>query len=186
MRPVSAGEWLVRCLTHAAVLTLLVRAGAAKLAVPGAAAAALAELRPGRGPVPAAAVRGFAAAELLVAFGTVVPALRAAAAVAVALLGAAFAAAGALGAARRSRVPCGCFGTGGTRPLGATSLALGLLFAAAGTVQTALPAAAVPPALTTAAVLLTVTASAGWLLAGHHAHARRALVAALNRTEATA
>lgn len=185
-RPVSTLEWLLRCATHAAVLTLLLRAGAAKLAVPGPAAAALSELRPGRGSVPAGAVRAFAAAELLVALATVVPALRAAAAAAVALLGAGFALAGALGSARRSHVPCGCFGAGGTRPLGASGVWLGLLFVAAGTAQTLLPADTAPPHLTTAAALLTVTASAGWLLSDHHAHARRALVAALNRTEATA
>jgi len=183
---VSTVEWLLRCATHAAVLTLLLRAGAAKLAAPGPAAAALAELRPGRGPVPSGAVRVVAAAELLVALATVVPALRAAAATAVALLGAGFATAGALGSARRSSVPCGCFGTGGSRPLGAAGLWLGLLFVAAGTLQTLLPADATPPRLTTAAALLTVAASGGWLLSDHHAHARRALVAALNRTEATA
>ncbi len=185
-RPVSTAEWLSRCAVHAAVLTLLLRAGAAKLAAPGPAAAALAELRPGRGAVPAGAVRVFAAAELLVALATVVPALRAAAAAAVAALGVCFAAAGALGAARGGSVPCGCFGTGGSRPLGVTSGWFGLLFAAAGAAQLLFPGQATSPTPTTAAALLTVTASAGWLLAGHHAHARRALVAALDRTEATA
>jgi methylamine utilization protein MauE len=183
---VSALEWLVRCGAQAVVLTLLVRAGGAKLGVPGPAAVALGELRPGRGPVPAGAVRTFAAAELLVALAAAVPALRAAAAAAVTVLGGCFAVAGLLGAARGAGVPCGCFGTRGTRPLGAASVALGLLFAAAGTAGLLLPAPATASGLTTAAVLLTVTASAVWLLTDHHAHARRALAAALNRTEATA
>lgn len=182
----STVEWLLRCAAHAAVLTLLLRAGAAKLAVPGPAAAALSELRPGHGPVPSGAVRAIAAAELVVASATVVPTLRAAAAAAIAFLGAGFAVVGALGSARRSHVPCGCFGAGGSRPLGAAGIWLGLLFVAAGTAQTLLPADAAAPHLTTAAVLLTVTVSSGWLLSGHHAHVRRALVAALNRTEATA
>lgn len=186
MRTVSTAAWLLRCVVHAAVLTLLLRAGAAKLVTPGPAAAALGELRYGRRPVPLRAVRLFAAAELLVAFAGVVPALRVMAAAAVAALGCCFAAAGVLGAVRGGSVPCGCFGTGGGRPLGAASGWFGLLFAAAGTSALLLPGTGAQDDPTTAAVLLTVTASAGWLLTDHHVDARRALVALLDRTEATA
>jgi hypothetical protein len=63
---------------------------------------------------------------------------------------------------------------------------LGLVFAAYGTGRLLLPAVGALPARTPAAVLFTALLCAAWLLTEHRAHARRALAAALDRTEATA
>lgn len=103
-----------------AAATLLV-AGAAKLAVPHPLRRALRELT--SRPVPVAAIRGFAAVEIVVAFALLLPVF----AVGLGVLGAVFVAAGLAGHLRRSSVPCGCLG-GGNHALGLRNALVGVAF----------------------------------------------------------
>ncbi|MEU1102846.1 MULTISPECIES: MauE/DoxX family redox-associated membrane protein [Streptomyces] len=157
----------------AVAVALLVRGGAAKLVAPSLAAAAAGELRPGRGPVPAAVIRALAVVEITVAVAMALPSLRGPVHVPLAALGVLFAGAGILGLLRGSTEPCGCFGADSTSPLGVSNVVMGVAILAAavsslwvhgvGTSQTGSASAGVAG--------LGAIVTGGWLL---HSHRKRA------------
>jgi hypothetical protein len=118
----------VNSLASAALLV----AGATKLAVPQPVRRAVRELS---GDIPVSAVRAFAVAEMLVAFGLVLPAMRVFAGMGLGVLGAVFVASGVAGRVRRSAVPCGCLGSG-QHALGLRNVVAGALFLGAAGLNT--------------------------------------------------
>ena len=110
----------------------LLCAGLAKMAVPGAARAAVAELVPRAAPAAGLAARVLAVAEIAAAAALLSPRSRVAGAVAVTVLGVLFGGAGLVGRARHATAPCGCFGTAGGAPLGWRNVAAGLLVSGMG------------------------------------------------------
>lgn len=121
----TLADWLVAAVTAAAA-ALLINAGATKVAGPDPLRLAVAELFPARGQqVTVTLVRAFGVVETLVAVGLLITPTRLASAVAGAALGGCFLAFGALGLARRSTLPCGCFGAASRRPPGWINIALG-------------------------------------------------------------
>ncbi|GAA1027628.1 hypothetical protein GCM10009557_09760 [Virgisporangium ochraceum] len=104
----------------------LIVAGTTKLVVPQPVRRALRELLPGH-EVPAAAVKIFAAAELMVAITLLLPASSVAAGYGLAVLGLTFAVAGLAGRARRSTVAFGYLG-GGDQALGLRNVLAGVAF----------------------------------------------------------
>jgi hypothetical protein len=75
-------------------------------------------------------LRGFAAAEIVVAVFLLVGAVRTPAAVVTSLLGACFVVVGLRAQMIRSTAPCGCFGSSSRRPLGWSNVAVGLALVA--------------------------------------------------------
>ncbi len=117
--------WLIAAVTAGAAV-LLINAGVAKLTTPGPLRRAMAELLPiRRVQVSGEMVRAFGAAETAVALGLLIVPARFVAAIAAAALGLCFMVAGGIGVARRTTVPCGCFGAATRHPLGWVSIALG-------------------------------------------------------------
>ena len=153
----TANAW-VFVVVNAGVAAVLLNAGIAKLVAPDPLRLAVSDLAPAlHGRVTRVAVRGFAAAELLVAAGLLAPLTRGTAAVALVGLGTCFAGFGVLGFLRRSSIPCGCLGGSGQRPLGWVNIGLGAALAIAGLLDVA---SASPPGTrsvtgVSAAVLLT-------------------------------
>lgn len=128
----TASDWALVGISSGAT-ALLVNSGVAKLVAPDPLRLAISDLVPVlEGRLPRAVVRGFAAAELLIAAGLLAPVVRGAAGIAVAALGCCFAGVGVLGLLRHSSVPCGCLGGSGRRPLGWVSIGLGAALALAG------------------------------------------------------
>ncbi|MDQ1018611.1 MauE/DoxX family redox-associated membrane protein [Streptomyces afghaniensis] len=156
----------------AVVVALLVRGGAAKIVAPALGAAAAGELRPGRGPVPAAVIRALAVVEIAVAVAMALPSLRGPAHVPMAALGLLFAGAGILGLLRGSTEPCGCFGADSTRPLGAGNVLMGVAVLAAAV--SGLWVHGVDPSRTDSASAgvagLGAIVTGGWLLYSHRKH----------------
>jgi hypothetical protein len=147
---------------NATLIVLLLRAGAAKFVAPGTTAAALSEILP-RGPRWTTAVRAVAAIEAAIVFAVATPALRAPAQVIVGLLGATFLILGILGKAHGSREPCGCFGTGSTRPLGTSNIMAGALVLGVAALNTWAPLPVDPARVATLSCLLAVIGSVAWL-----------------------
>lgn len=172
----------------AVVVALLVRGGAAKLVAPALGAAAAGELRPDRGPVPAAVIRALAVVEIAVAVAMALPSLRGPAHVPLAALGLLFAGAGILGLLRGSTEPCGCFGADSTRPLGASNVLMGAAILAdaasalwvhgVGTSRTDSAAAGVAG--------LGAIVTGGWLLYSHRKHAYTVVGNLLKQPESAA
>ncbi|WP_445528406.1 MauE/DoxX family redox-associated membrane protein [Streptomyces cyslabdanicus] len=181
----SAVAWFLAA-AHAAVIAVLVRAGAAKLAAPAVAAAAVGELKRSHGPVPTAWIRALGVVEMTAAIATVLPVLRLAALMMVLVLGLGFAAAGAGGMARGTGKPCGCFGAESGRPLGPANIAIGAVFTGFTVLALALRGTANDASFGSATALLAVTLSAGWLLVGARQHLRTVLRHATNGGERTA
>ncbi len=113
------------------VSAVLLCSGLAKLAVPGPAGRALAELMRVPRARAAVPVRTLAAGETAAAVALLLPGSRFWGALAVALLGVAFAVAGLVGIRRGADVPCGCLGGDHGRPLGARNVGAGLALTAA-------------------------------------------------------
>lgn len=168
----------------AIVVTLLLRAGSAKLVSPQQAASAIGELRAAGQPASLGFVRLVAAFELTTALALAFPWLRTPAHLLVFLFGVVFAGAGAVGVLRGSNRPCGCFGTQTTKPLGAGNVLLGLAFSLSAAAQLSLPAAATAASVYTA--LVAVVFSTGWLFVTHRRRARTVLGHIVNRSEVAA
>ncbi|WP_345131595.1 MauE/DoxX family redox-associated membrane protein [Dactylosporangium darangshiense] len=109
----------------AAISAMLLRAGVGKLTVPAPLGAALAELT-GREAVPASFVRVVAVVELALALLVPFAGRFAVVQAVAALLGLSFAAIGVVGKTRRTRKPCGCFGTTSGGSFGGANILAGL------------------------------------------------------------
>jgi hypothetical protein len=136
----------------------LLCAGLTKVAVPGPARKALAELVPGTTRLAGPAVRLLALMEVATATALLVPPVRAAGAAAVTLLGVVFAGAGAAGQVRHATAPCGCYGRAGGAALGLGNILIGLLGAVLGVALWRLdgPAAPAGPAILAGATAIAV------------------------------
>jgi hypothetical protein len=169
---------------NAAVATLLLMAGAAKVINPSVTAAALGELRRGDQPVSEQLVRVFGATEMLVAVVLSISGLRVPAASLTGLLGVSFAAAGLLGMVRGTEQPCGCFGAESNRPLGPGNLMLGLAFAgvAVADLLSQQPGDEGRATLMTAALVSILTSA--WLIGRNARQAARILKSLAKRSEA--
>jgi hypothetical protein len=115
---------------NALAASVLVTAGLAKMVSPDQLRRALQELLPGQRLLTVGAIRLLAVVEIGAGCALLASPTRATAAVLVAALGTAFASLGVAGWLRQSRVSCGCLGGDGDRPLGSTSLLLGLALVA--------------------------------------------------------
>jgi hypothetical protein len=181
--PVLTPLALVLIGADAIVVTLLLRAGSAKLVSPQQAAAAIGELRAAGQPAPIGFVRLLAAFELTIALALAFPGLRTPAHLLVFLFGVVFAGAGVVGVLRGSNRPCGCFGTQTKKPLGAGNVLLGLAFSLSAAAQLSLPAHAAASVYT---ALVAVVLSTSWLFVTHRRRARTVLGHIVNRSEVAA
>lgn len=111
------------------VASLLINAGLAKLASPGALLSALQELFAGASTIQASTVRVLAGFEVLAGVGLVLFPAVIIPSLVVAALGLSFAVLGTFGWLTGSKVPCGCVAGNDDRPLGMTNIAVGLLLA---------------------------------------------------------
>jgi hypothetical protein len=139
-----------------AAATLLV-AGASKVVVPQPLRRALHELTPRHaGIVSVGVVRAFAVAEVVIAFGVLLPWARVVAGVGLGVLGATVMVAGVAGHLGRSSVPCGCLG-GGNHALGLRNVLVGAVFVGVAAINvTTVPP---DPGLWTAAPLAAAAAT---------------------------
>lgn len=175
---------LVLTAADSIVVTLLLRAGSAKLVSPRPVAEAIGELRANGRPTPTGLVRLLAVFELATALALGTPWLTTPAHLLVGLLGIVFAGAGAMGVARGSNRPCGCFGTQTAKPLGSGNVLLGLAFLLSAAAQLYVPADATTAAPYTA--LAAVVLSILWLFVTHRRRARTVLGHIVNRSEVVA
>jgi len=113
----------------ALVAGTLLCAGMAKLAVPAHLTRAIHDLAPGLTSSGTSLARVVAVAELGTAAALSVPGTRRVGAAAGVFLGLAFALVGLLALRRHVSTPCGCFGRGGGKPLGAHNVFLGIALA---------------------------------------------------------
>ena len=118
------GGWLTLGV-NALAASVFLNAGLGKLVAPERTVRALGELRIVTHP---AVVRGFAAAEVAVAFALTVS--RVPAAIMAGLFGLCFAGLGVLGLRRRGAAPCGCLGGSSRLPLGWANVGIGLALVA--------------------------------------------------------
>lgn len=128
-------EWILAG-TNALAASTVLTAGLGKQVSPEPVGRALSEIVPGIGRASMTAVlRGFAAAEIVIATMLLVGAARMPAAFLTSVLGVSFVAIGLRGLSVRSSVPCGCFGSSSRRPLGWANVGVGLALTLAGPVN---------------------------------------------------
>lgn len=166
----TLGTWILAG-GYAAVMTILIRAGAAKLASPAILTAAIDELWPGRRLAPPLAwSRALAVSETLTAVLLAAPTGRRAALVLLMAFGLGFAGAGVLGLARGARKPCGCFGVGNHHPLGTVNVTIGCLFLSFAIFAMQVPAPEDGTGFAATTVLLAIIGSIVWLLSSTRRH----------------
>lgn len=159
----NATVWILAT-AYAIVMTVLIRAGAAKLAFPTVTTTAISELWPRR-PVPSPGwTRVLGVVEIVTAVLAATPAGRRPALGLILALGVGFAGVGVLGLIRGAREPCGCFGAGSDRPLGMANVAIGCLLLGFAMLALVIRVPNDDGGFAAATALLTVAGSAGWLL----------------------
>jgi len=160
---VTLGTWALSS-TYATVMTILIRAGATKLASPAVLITAIHELWPGRAPPRLEWPYALGIIEITTAVLLATPNGRQPVLVLLVALGLGFAAAGVLGLIRGARKPCGCFGATSRRPLGAVNFTFGCFFLGFAVLALQLPAPEASTAFTEATVSLAIIGSIVWLL----------------------
>jgi hypothetical protein len=165
---------------NAAMCTLLLRASAAKLVSPAAAAGALREVLSGGS---TGLVRVVAAVEAAIGLAVAIPVLRQPDQVLVGMLGCSFFVLGAVGKLRGSRQPCGCLGTGSTRPLGTGNMLWGLALLVVAFLNIVADDVDDAEAAAAGTAFAAVIMSVGWLFWTHQRQVRVVVANARGRTE---
>jgi hypothetical protein len=181
----SAAGWLLAT-AYATVMTVLIRAGAAKLASPNMAAIAMSEVWRGRAAPSLGSVRLVSVIELMTTLLVATPAGRRPALVMILALGVGFASAGWLGLERGVRKPCGCFGVASDRPLGIGNVVIGCVLVGFAGLALVVKVPDDGTIFSVATALLAVAGSAGWLLVTVRRQIRNVLRAVAHGDEVTA